>query len=152
MRECCMTANGGTAQDEWEATLSTAISSDVLWKLDVYRASMFLLHLARADGRALRARGVGRRITDQLLEAAASVSGNLSEGYSRSTRPDRIRFIDYALGSCRECQSWYFAAGDELQGDTVEERLQLLARTRSLLLGLIRAQRARGRTEKQFEP
>ena len=140
------------AQAEWEATCSTAFTSDLLWKLDAYRAALFLIHLARIDARELRARGMSRSLTDQLLEAAASVSGNLSEGYSRSTRADRLRFLSYALGSGRECQSWYFAEADDLATVTVENRLQLLTRIRSLLLGLTRAARGRMPSGRRFEP
>ena len=140
------------AQCDWEATCSTAFTSDVLWKLDAYRAALFLVHLARTDARDLRARGMSRRLTDQLLEAAGSVSGNLSEGYSRPTRADRLRFLSYALGSGRECQSWYFTAADDLTAEVIENRLQLLARIRSLLLGLTRAARGRMPPGRDLEP
>ena len=140
------------AQRAWECTCSTAFTSDVLRKLDAYRAALFLIHLARADARELRARGMSRRLTDQLLEAAGSVSGNLSEGYSRPTRADRLRFLSYALGSGRECQSWYFTTADDLAAEVVECRLQLLARIRSLLLGLTRAARTRMPPGRELEP
>jgi four helix bundle protein len=120
--------------------------------MDAYRAAVFLIHLARTDACELRARGMSRSLTDQLLEAAASVSGNLSEGYSRSTRADRLRFLSYALGSGRECQSWYFAEADDLASETVENRLQLLARIRSLVLGLTRSARKRMPPGHGFEP
>ena len=140
------------AQCEWESTCSSAFTSDVLWKLDAYRSALFLIHLARADARDLRAQGMSRRLTDQLLESAASVSGSLSEGYSRSTRADRLRFLSYALGSGRECQSWYFTTADDLAAHIVENRLELLARVRSLLLGLTRAARARMPSGRPLEP
>lgn len=147
-----MSEHDSEPQQAWEATCSTAFTSDMLWKLDAYRAALFLIHLARTDARALRKRGMSRNLTDQLLEAAGSVSGNLSEGYSRPTRADRLRFLAYALGSGRECQSWYFAEADDLAPELVENRLQLLARIRSLLLGLTRAARAKMPPGREFEP
>ena len=95
-----MAEHDAKAQCEWETTCSTAFTSDVLWKLDAYRAALFLIHSARTDARDLRARGMSRRLTDQLLEAAGSVSGNLSEGYSRPTRADRLR-VDMDLRRAR---------------------------------------------------
>jgi hypothetical protein len=42
-------------QRAWELTCSRAVTSDVLWKLDAYRAALFLLHVSRGDCKALRA-------------------------------------------------------------------------------------------------
>jgi four helix bundle protein len=127
----------------WEATCPHAITTDLVWKLDSYRAALFLLHLARRDSGALNAGRPGDEVAHQLVKAAASVSANLAEGYSRSSRADRIRFLDYALGSCRECVSWYSATRTILPDDLIEQRLTLLTRIRSLLLGLIRSYRER---------
>ncbi len=136
----------------WEADRPTAITSDAIWQLDVYRAALFLLHISRADCRAMRTAHSAFAIADQLTKAAASVSANIGEGYSRSTRADRLRFFDYALGSARECIAWYEAARDVLPDPVVDERLHLLARIRSLVLGLIRYTRTRKLSSGRFEP
>src|SRR5689334_25050604 len=94
-------------QRKWELACSSAITSDVIWKLDAYRAALFLLHVARGDCQVLRAARPNEEIAAQLLSAAASVSAHLGEGYSRGTRADRLRFLGYALGSTRECVSWF---------------------------------------------
>ncbi len=137
-------------QAAWERTCHEAITSDVIWKLDVYRASLFLLHLARADAKLVAKHSLDHELAGQLLHAAGSVSANIGEGFSRSSRADRLRFLDYALGSDRESMSWYYAAADVFPTDTVDDRMILLARIRSLLLGLIRSTRARAR--RPFEP
>ena len=93
----------------------------------------------------------GSGIASQLLRAAGSISANLGEGYSRSTRTDRIRFLSYSLGSARECISWYEAARAMLPEEQIEERLALLARIRALLLGLIRTLRDARGTTSRFE-
>jgi four helix bundle protein len=129
-------------QRAWELTCSSSITSDVIWKLDAYRASLYLLHAARHDCRILRRKQHADAVVSQLLHAAGSVSANLAEGYSRSTRNDRLRFFGYALGSVRECLTWYEAARGALTGAVIDDRLLRLSRIRSLLLGLIRLLRA----------
>jgi four helix bundle protein len=138
-------------QRAWERTCSPAITSDVIWKLDAYRAALFLLHVARVDCRALRAARPEDRTAPQLKDAATSVSAHVGEGYSRATRADRLRFLGYALGSVRECLSWYEAARDVIPDDVVEERLALVARLRSLLLGMIKSLRRDGNGRHGFE-
>ena len=138
-------------QRAWESSCSRSITSDVLWKLDAYRLTLYLLHLTRTDCRTLERSRAGDGIAVQLLRAAGSISANLGEGYSRSTRTDRIRFLSYSLGSARECISWYEAARAMLPEAQLEERLAMLARIRSLLLGLIRALRDSNGATPRFE-
>jgi four helix bundle protein len=128
-------------QQAWEQSCSPAITSDVLWKLDAYRAALFLLHVARGDCAGLRGTQTDGWLASQILRAAGSVSANLGEGYSRSTRADRLRFLGYALGSARECLSWFEAARGVLPDSVIDDRLVLATRLRSLLLGLIRSLR-----------
>jgi len=135
----------------WELTCSRAVTSDVIWKLDAYRSALFLLHVTRADARALAAARPQEGVAAQMIDAAGSVSGNIGEGYSRSTRADRIRFLGYSLGSVRECVTWYLAGNDILDEATVESRLQLLARLRALILGLIRSIRRKDGSGHNFE-
>jgi four helix bundle protein len=136
----------------WEQVCSAAITSDVIWKLDAYRAALFLLHVSRADCRAIRAVRTEEFLEHQLSSAAGSVSAHVSEGYSRATRADRKRFYGYALSSVRECVTWYLTGIDILSADVVETRLTLLARLRALLLGLIRALRDNEGGHSRFEP
>jgi four helix bundle protein len=138
-------------QAAWEQTCHEAITSDVIWKLDAYRTSLFLIDLARHDMRRAKTREFDRELSSQLLRCAGSVSANLAEGFSRSTRADRIRFLDYALGSTRECISWYRTAADVMPIETLNDRYILLGRIRSLLLGLIRSVRKRNSDRRRFE-
>ncbi len=138
-------------QVEWELKCSRAVTSDVIWKLDAYRSALFLLDVARTDARAAFATRPEEGIAAQLMRAAGSVSANIGEGYSRSTRADRLRFLGYALGSARECMSWYHALTDALPRPTLDSRLLLLSRIRALLLGLIRSLRAKSAPHHEFE-
>ncbi|MDQ6635203.1 MAG: four helix bundle protein [Gemmatimonadota bacterium] len=137
-------------QRAWELTCSPAITSDVLWKLDAYRAALLLLHVSRGDCKTLRARP-DETVAPQLMSAAASISAHLGEGYSRATRADRLRFLGYALGSTRECVAWFEAARGVLLDSVIDERLVLVMRLRSLLLGLIRSLRGNGGGPARFE-
>jgi four helix bundle protein len=139
-------------QVEWERGCPDAITSDLIWKLHAYRAAFFLLDLARADIRIGAKRGLDRDIAAPLLDSAASISANISEGYSRGTRADRLRFLGYALGSLRESISWYRAAADFLPPGASDQRLCVIARIRPLLLGLIKSTRARSQPRHEFEP
>ncbi len=138
------------SQEEWETTVPPAVSRDLLWKLHVYRAALFLLHGALTDAKTLR-RSRRDAIAAQLVRAAGSVSANIAEGYSRSGPADRVRLLDYALGSARECITWYQASADVLPATTLDARHQLLSRIRGMTLRLITAQRARGAVFKQVQ-
>jgi four helix bundle protein len=131
----------------WERTCSRAITSDTLWKLDVYRAALFLLHCARADLRSIPGLRPEDELADQLLTAAASVSAHIGESYGRWGVADQLKFLGYALGSVRECISWYNASRDRLPNAVVDEREMLIARIRALLLGYIRSLRKRRRPD-----
>ena len=138
-------------QLEWEKTCHRAITSDAIWKLDAYRASMFLLHLSNQDCSVLRRSRCYDDLTAQLIDASGSVSANLAEGYSRATRVDRVRFLGYSLGSVRECITWYSGAEPILTRPVVDNRLDLIMRVRFLLLGLISSVRRNGDGRSPFQ-
>lgn len=123
----------------WERTCSRAITSDTIWKLDVYRGALFLIHCARADIRSIPGLRPEDELADQLLTAAASVSAHISESYGRWGVADQLKFLGYALGSVRECISWYEGSRDRLLPAVIDDRELLIARVRALLLGYIRS-------------
>ncbi len=64
-----------------------------------------------------------------------------TEGYSRGTGKDRVRFYEYALGSARESRDWYYK-GRHLLGETIiQHRLAPLAEVIRLLLTMVPQQR-----------
>ena len=138
-------------QIHWERSCPRILASDAIWKLDVYRTSLFLVHVVREDLRALGAGPPANSVAEQLRRSAGSVSANIAEGYSRAARVDRLRFFACALGSARECVTWYESVRGAISDDAVDDRLLLLTRIRALLLGFIRAQRTQGRQGGMFE-
>ena len=128
------------AQLEWERHVPPAVATDVIWKLDAYRACLFLLDRVQSDMPRVEERV---EVKDQLVRGAGDVAAALSEGYSRATRIDRLRFYGYALGSVRECTVWYLGLRDRLPAALLDERLELVSRCRALILGVIHSTRRR---------
>ena len=60
--------------------------------------------------------------------------------------------MGYSLGSLRDCIVWYQGVRGILSDRVIEERLELMVRIRSLLLGLIRATRQDTSGRTRFEP
>lgn len=149
-----MTRNASKDQLEWEQTVSRHITSDVIWKLEAYRSALFLVHLVKTDVKRASRDPTRTEIIAQLRRASGGISGHVGEGYSRPTRADRLRFLNYAVGSARECVSWYASLSDLLDPPSViESRFELLARIRMLAFGMIRSQRNRAPNEGLgFEP
>jgi hypothetical protein len=114
----------------WEKSLSADERGDPIWGLDVYPLSRFALDLAREDG-SRHIKVLPREVRDQLLAAAASISANIAEGYTRPTTADRARFYAYALGSLREAIVWYSSLRDHLDPPLVADRIALLSRVRA---------------------
>jgi len=130
--------------DTWENEARSPFEGDPLWKMTAYRKSLFLSDITWADVSKLcrDARLVG--VSDQLYRATGSIGANISEGYSRSSKKDQVRFYEYALGSAREARHWYFQSR-HLLGDAVfAHRAELLSEVIRLLLTTIPHQRGLG--------
>jgi four helix bundle protein len=86
---------------------------------------------------------VTRPIAGQLYRAVGSIAANIAEGYSRSAGRDRVRHLEYALGSAREARVWYRAARPVIDPATIADRLEVLAQICRLLLTAIPTERDR---------
>jgi four helix bundle protein len=82
-----------------------------------------------------------REIAAQLYRALGSVPADISEGYSRGSSADRVRFFEYALGSARESRDWYRRGQPVLGAARVAERTDLLTSVIRLLLVIIPSER-----------
>lgn len=119
----------------WEEGVSPAETGDPLWKLHSYRIARYLLDCCLADIREAHP-ALHPQTVDQLRRSVASISANISEGYSRRTPTDRTRFYAYALGSTREAVVWYSSIREHLPESRVRHRVDLIAQVRRLILGM----------------
>jgi four helix bundle protein len=129
------------AYRRWCATLTGDITGDPLWRMAVYRLSLFLMDLAWDDATTLD-RGITRDVAPQLYGAVASVSANIADGYGRQSGRDRARFYEYALSSAREAVVWYRAGRRKLGEELASRRIETLTEIRRLLLVITPAERA----------
>ncbi|HET8771238.1 MAG TPA: four helix bundle protein [Gemmatimonadaceae bacterium] len=121
-----------------DVTVSAAQAiKDPVERVQAYRLAKEALKLGRADALALGNDPLTREVGGQLLRATGSIAANIAEGYSRGTTADRRKFLEYALGSVRECLVWYEAADHADR----EEREARLISIRRLLLTMIRTSR-----------
>jgi four helix bundle protein len=127
----------------WEAAVPQAITADKLWRVQAYRLALFAADASWHDVTILIRDPRTRSLADQLYRSAGSVSANIAEGYSRGTGPDRCRFLEYALGSARECRDWYYKARHILGSAAVAPRMDVLTQTSRLLLVMLQSQRGR---------
>lgn len=128
--------------DDWAKTVPQTISGDLLWKVKAYRLALFLSDVAWRDATKLAGDRRTLSLSDQLYRAVGSISANVSEGYSRSSGKDRVRFYEYALGSAREARDWYFKGRHVLGLEVADHRMQLLTEIIRLLLTMIPEQRS----------
>ena len=141
---------------EWEATLPPSFLRDPIWRTPAYRYGLWLAALAKKDYELLLASRGSRNNAEQLLKAVEAISANLSEGYSRSTGPERARYYGYAQATARESRDWYFKAREVLGTELVEQRLSVLDRILRILSAIVPRERSarprRGRPPAEPDP
>lgn len=123
------------------ATIPKEFTNDALWRMEVYRLALFVGDVAWFDVTKLMQDRRTLGLSSQLYEAVGSVSANISEGYSRSSHKDQVRFYEYSLGSARESRNWYWAGRHVLTQPVAMHRIHLLTQTIRHLLNIIPAQR-----------
>ena len=127
--------------EEWEQTVHAGVRGDALWKRRDYRLASYLADTAWPDVEALTKHPAMRDVVPQLYEALGSIPSHISEGYGRGTRADRVRFLEYALGSAREARDWYRRGQPVLGAARVGDRIDVLTSVIRLLLVAIPAER-----------
>jgi four helix bundle protein len=138
-----------TTYEEWLASVPQELTSDPLWRMEVYRLAALAGDLAWYDTSKLvqDRRMIG--LADQLYRAAGSIGANIAEGYSRQSGKDQARFYEYALGSAREARGWYYQGRHLLPEAVVIHRMQSLTGIIRLLLTIIPAERGYKLAEEQ---
>jgi len=64
-------------------------------------------------------------LTSQLRRAAASVPANIAEGFKKTGRADKARFMNMAQGSLEECRYYLILAADLGYGEVDKLHNQL---------------------------
>ncbi len=127
--------------DDWIENVPQAITDDSLWKMKVYRLSLFLADISWGDISTLFNDGRTKRISSQLYRAIGSIGTNVAEGYSMGTGKNRARYYEYALGSSREARDWYYKERHILGNEIIEHRFLVLTEIIKLLLTMVPDQR-----------
>ena len=127
--------------EEWVKAVPATITGDPLWKVEVYRLSLFAADIGWHDVSKLVRDRRTLSLSDQLYRALGSISANAAEGYSRGTGKDRAHFYEYALGSARESRDWYYKARHVLGESVTSHRLALFRQIVRLLLAMVPQQR-----------
>jgi four helix bundle protein len=71
-------------------------------------------------------------LSSQFRRAAVSIAANIAEGFRRTGRADKVRFLNIAQGSLEECRYYLILTKDLDYGD-VTELGQLLEEVSKLL-------------------
>jgi four helix bundle protein len=116
---------------------------DPLSRMTAYSLAVELVDECWRDVERIKKNWTTRLIAPQLYRAAVSISANIAEGYSRSSGRDRVRFFEYALGSARECRTWYEASRCALPPRNVHRQIEKLGRICRILLSIIPRERDR---------
>ena len=126
---------------EWMESVPREFREDPLWRMEVYRLSLFAADLAWPDVTKLiqDKRTIG--LADQLYRAVGSASANIAEGYGRQSGKDQARYYEYALGSAREARNWYYQSRHVLTDTVALHRIRLLTQIIRLLLTIIPSER-----------
>jgi len=82
-------------------------------------------------------------LTNQIRRAAVSITSNISEGFSRKGKKEKIQFYYLAKGSLTEVQSQLLIARDVnyLEKNKFNQIAEQTVRVSKLIYGLIRAQK-----------
>jgi len=77
-------------------------------------------------------------LTSQLRRSAVSVPANIAEGFTKRTKPDKLRFLNMAQGSLEECR-YYLILVNDLGYARTEELDSQLIEVSKLLQGYSKA-------------
>jgi four helix bundle protein len=127
--------------DEWEATVPAGLKSDAVWRVQAFRLGSYIGAVSVDDAEIVATRPWLLKSAAQLSSAGGSIPANITEGYSRLSPKDRIRFYEYALGSVNEAKSRYVTLSRRFDPALVDSRLEVLTSIARLVLKMIHSGR-----------
>lgn len=130
--------------EEWETRVPDVLRRQAVWRVTAYRKASYLA--ARVADDMAPIVGDIRFVKEipQLVEAVGSIGSNIWEGYGRRSRPDRVRFYEYAYSSAGEAMHWYTAVSVALPQALLVQRAEQLAEVSRLLLTMMGNERRGG--------
>ncbi|MGB5895138.1 MAG: four helix bundle protein [Ignavibacteriaceae bacterium] len=80
-----------------------------------------------------------KKVASNSIDAAHSISRNISEGYCRRSLKEYLNYLNYSLGSCGEFHSCYesFKKADQITDEEYEQIDQIHYKVENGLLKLI---------------
>ena len=91
----------------------------IVWQ----KAHQFVLGVYRLSKNFPREEVYG--LTSQFRRSAISIPANIAEGFKKTGRPDKARFMNVAQGSLEECRYYLLLINDLGYGEITELRGQL---------------------------
>ena len=129
--------------EDWVASVHPRIKAVPIWESLMYQEALFLHDLAWEDCGNLLKDARGRKVAEQMIDSAGSISANMEEGHGRDFGKERQYFLRIALGSARETKGWYQRGRRLLYYEVMEYRLALLDEVIALLVTELNLQKQR---------
>jgi four helix bundle protein len=101
------------------------MSQSGLESFGAYQKARQLFDLVVTDMEAIKTNPLCYRLVSQI-GSADSICANSEEGYGRVSRPEYVRFLDFARGSARETRGRYERFGHWLAPEIVRQRVKLV--------------------------
>jgi len=124
------------------------MSQRSLEEFGAYRKAKELFDFVVADMELLRREPLCFKLVSQQIGSADSICANIEEGHGRLSRPEYVRFLDFARGSARETRGRYLRMTRWL-GEDVGRRRTALA---DEILGILTATIERLRSQSNPAP
>ena len=107
-----------------------------------YHKARVLFDLVVADMKLVQREPLCFKLVSQQIGSADSICANIEEGHGRLSRPENVRFLDFARGSARETRGRYLRMVHWLGDNVVQQRTTLADEIIGVLTATIERLRA----------